>query len=45
MQEQLVVEGERRMSNAQDEAVTADPAVIARIVAHDLVEKQIRNRG
>jgi hypothetical protein len=33
------------VANTQDETVAADPAVVTRVVAHDLVEEEVRNWG
>ena len=44
-EEQLDVERQRRMSGGEDKTVTANPVRVSRIVAHHLLEQQIRRRS
>jgi hypothetical protein len=44
-QEQLDVKRQRGVARGQDEPVTAQPLRVARIMAHQLLEKKIRSRS
>ena len=43
-EEQLAVEGKTRVAGRQDEPITAEPARVARIMAHDTLEEHVRGR-
>ena len=44
-EEQLSVQGEGGVAGGQDEAVAAFPAVVGRVLVHDLLEQQVGDRG
>jgi hypothetical protein len=45
VKEKLVVDGERRVTNRKNEAVAADPLVVAWVVTHNFVEEQVSDRS
>jgi hypothetical protein len=41
---ELHVLGERAVTGRQDEAIAADPLVVARVASHDLLEQEVGER-